>query len=156
MNFFFFKKFDKTYLPCDKAWDMCNDCYFNLLKVKKEKALLDDTKAEFEKIFNHHKLSLLGAMITFSEIYYFENIRKLFIEFKSNQSTDITRADSFLIIQIHIGEFKKHYSNIEALEKELLPIHTSTNKMIEEMMYVPNVKNMPKLPNAFMSMFNKK
>ena len=135
------------HMPIDKAWDMCCDSYFNLIKLKRENDLLAETKVYFEHVCNEHKLSLLGAMIAFSEIYYFENIRKLFEQYKRNNEIDVQQADDFLLIKIHANQFRNDYKNIEVLDKEFEHLHKVTEQMIKEMNYVANEANIPLFKN---------
>lgn len=137
----FIKKFDDKHMSIDEAWDMCCDSYFNLIKLKRENDLLAETKVYFEHVCNEHKLSLLGAMIAFSEIYYFENIRKLFEQHKRNNEIDVQQADDFLLIKLHANQFRNDCKNIQVIDKEFEHMHKVTERMIKEMNYLANAAN---------------
>ena len=132
-------------MPIDKAWGMCCDGYFNLLKQKKDNELLAETKTYFKNIFEKHNLSLLGAMIAFSEIYYFQNIRKLNEEFKKNTAIVVQQADNFLLIKVHANQFRKDCEYTEILDKEFAQMYKLTEIMIAEMGYIKNEANIPNL-----------
>ena len=147
-EFDFYKEFDETYFTPTKTWNVCCEGYFNLLGVEKNQVLLDAIKPYFGHVLKEHKLSLLGAMIAFGEIYYYQNIRFTYEKKKRFTDSDVQEADKYLFLKIHADNLSKMCNYSKALTKEFVQMHEDINRMALEMQYEPNVKNMPDLPAA--------
>jgi len=155
LNLDFLKEFDEKYLPPTNAWNMCCDGYFNLLGIERNQMLVDAIKPYFGHVFKEYKLSLLGAMIAFGEIIYYQYMRYIYEKKKRFAETNVQDADKFLFLKIHSENLMPMCKFTNILIKEFTQMHEDINKMMEEMQYVPNYENMPKLPPA-MSMFGKR
>jgi hypothetical protein len=145
-QFDFYKEFDETYFTPTNTWNVCCEGYFNSLGVEKNQVLLDAIKPYFGHVYKEHKLSLLGAMIAFGEIYYYQNFRFIYEKKKRFANTDTQEADKYLFLKIHADSLSKMCKYSDVLTKEFEQMHSDINQMAHEMQYVPNVANMPDLP----------
>lgn len=146
-NFDFLKEFDEVYFPPTNAWDMCCDGYFVLLGIEKNELLVNGFKPYFGHVFKEYKLSLLGAMIAFGEILYYQNIRLIYEKTKKFPTTNPQEADKFLFICVHLEHLSAMCKYSKQLKTEFTKMHDEISKMHDEMKYIPNYANMPALPS---------